>query len=307
MTVYLDVIWALNLLFDALLIYLTAVILKRKIRLSRLFLGALTGSILILLSITPLHAIAGVPAVKLLFSVLMVLCAFGYRRLSYFIKGLMALYFTTFLAGGTLTGVHYFIHFDMDLSSAAALANIKGFGDPISWLFVLLGFPLAWHFSKKNIEQAEMAKIHYEQLVGVKISMPGLELALTGLIDSGNQLYDPISKTPVMFVSVNNLPDGMPEVLRMLAGDPEAVFTGEESFPEELESRMRIIPFSVVGRAQQLVIAVKPDSVIIEKDDETVQVEKSLVSFTMQELSADGSFHCIVHPKMLTAFTVKVS
>ncbi|MEH7084530.1 sigma-E processing peptidase SpoIIGA, partial [Neobacillus drentensis] len=31
-TIYLDVIWALNLLFDSLLLYLTAIFLKREIK-----------------------------------------------------------------------------------------------------------------------------------------------------------------------------------------------------------------------------------------------------------------------------------
>ena len=95
----------------------------------------------------------------------MVLIVFGYKRFKFFITGLMTFYLITFLIGGSLIGVHYFIQFDMNLSTSLFLANVKGFGDPISWLFVVLGFPIAWHFSRKNFERMEVTKIQYDQLV----------------------------------------------------------------------------------------------------------------------------------------------
>ncbi len=59
--VYLDIIWALNLLFDSLLLYLTAIFLKRRIRLWRLLAGGFIGSLIILLSFTPLNAYSSHP------------------------------------------------------------------------------------------------------------------------------------------------------------------------------------------------------------------------------------------------------
>ena len=106
---------------------------------------------------------------KLVFSIAMVLAVFGFKRFKFFITGLMTFYLTTFLIGGSLIGIHYFIQFDMNLSTSLFLASVKGFGDPISWLFVVLGFPLAWHFSRKNFERMEVTKIQYDQLVIVEI------------------------------------------------------------------------------------------------------------------------------------------
>ena len=111
MIVYLDVIWALNLLFDSLLLFLTAIVLKRSIRLWRLLAGGFIGSLIILLSFSPLHDYTNHPVSKLLCSVFMVLTVFGYKRWSFFIKGLMTLYVSTFLLGGALIGTHYFIQY----------------------------------------------------------------------------------------------------------------------------------------------------------------------------------------------------
>jgi stage II sporulation protein GA (sporulation sigma-E factor processing peptidase) len=310
--IYLDVIWALNLLFDTFLLFLTAIILKKQVKFWRLILGGFIGSLLIILSVTPLHAAAGHPAGKLIFSIIMVLMVFGYKRLRFFAKVLMTFYVTTFLLGGTLTGVHYFLQFDMNLATNVAIADIKGFGDPISWLFVLLGFPLAWHFSKRNIEQFEMTKIQYDSLANVEVQFMGRTFTLKGLIDSGNQLYDPISRMPVMIVSIAKMLEQMPMEIIRIAENPDCVLSGGGNFSNELESRMRIIPCKVVGQEHQLIIAFNPENIKIVSNNEIFIAEKGLVSFTAQELSSDDSFQCIIHPKMMAGMakedsTVKVS
>ncbi|KAB2337427.1 sigma-E processing peptidase SpoIIGA [Cytobacillus depressus] len=301
MEVYVDIIWILNFLFDSLLLYLTAIILKRDIRLWRIICGGLIGSVIILLSLTPLNTYSAHPLTKLLFSIFMVLMVFGYKRLRYFISGLLTFYCTTFLIGGMLIGAHYFVKFDLQISSSLMLASVKGFGDPISWLFVLLGFPIAWHFSKRHMEEIEMTKIQYDSLLNVIISMNNKTYMFKGLIDSGNQLYDPISKMPIMFVSIKNRETEFPEALVKIAQNPEKVILGEELAPSEWDSKLRIVPCKVVGQEHQLIIAVKPDAVILEKENEFIKVERSLISFSLQQLSADDKFQCIVHPKMLTS------
>lgn len=300
MTVYLDVIWALNFMFDSLLLYLTAIILKRETGLWRIFAGGFIGSIIILLAFTPFNEYSGHPFTKLLFSIVMVLAVFGFKRLRYFVKALMTFYFATFLVGGSLIGIHYFINFDFKLSSSVMMASIKGFGDPISWLFVVIGFPLAWHFSKRNVEGIEMTKIQYDSLILVRVVINETEYCFKGLIDSGNQLYDPISKMPVMFISIKDRLDEFPPEISKMAGNPEDIIMGSESIGVDWEHKMRVIPCKVVGQEHQLIIGFKPDRILFEKENEIIEAERGLISFSMQQLSSDGSFQCIVHPKMLT-------
>jgi stage II sporulation protein GA (sporulation sigma-E factor processing peptidase) len=300
LTVYLDVIWVLNFLFDSLLLYLTAIFLKRSIRIWRLLAGGFIGSVIILLSFTPLNTISGNPVSKLLCSVLMILAVFGYKRWHFFVRALLTLYFSTFLIGGALIGAHYFIQYDSNLTTSVLLSNVQGFGDPISWLFILIGFPIAWHSSKAKIETIEMAKIQYDQIVSVSLKMYNEIFVFKGLVDSGNQLYDPLSKMPVMFVSIKNQLDSIPDPIKRLALDPELVLMVDESIPVEWKSQLRVIPCRVVGQEHQLIVAFKPDIIMIKKDDTVYECQKGLVSFTMQQLSSDDAFQCIVHPKMLT-------
>jgi stage II sporulation protein GA (sporulation sigma-E factor processing peptidase) len=312
LTVYLDVIWALNLLFDSLLLYLTAIVLKRSIRLWRLLAGGFIGSLIILLSFSPLHDYTNHPISKLLCSVFMVLTVFGYKRLRFFVKGLMTLYVSTFLLGGALIGTHYFIQYNSEWTLSVLKASIYGFGDPITWMFVLIGFPIAWHFSKRNIEAMEMTNIQFNQLVMVEVTIGSESIKVKGLVDSGNQLYEPLSKQPVMFVSIKDQFEEVSEEIRQLADASESILTGSTELPVEWQNRLRIIPCKVIGQEHQLIVAVKVDSIMIKQNDDQYLCDKGLVSFTIKQLSTDDAFQCIVHPKMLTGpkqqgETVKVS
>ena len=75
--------------------------------------------------------------------------------------------------------------------------------------------------------------------------------------------------------------------------------------PAEFESRMKIIPYKVVGQEHQLIIAIKPELLKIRSDQKTYIVDKALISFTAQKLSSDDNFDCIVHPKMLTGTAIE--
>lgn len=285
--------------------------LKRKTRWWRIFIGGLIGSLIIFLSFSPFSSLAGNPIVKLFFSFVMILVTFGFKRLRFFLRALLFLYLATFLTGGTLIGAHYFLQFDNQLSSDVFLASVKGFGDPISWLFVMIGFPVAWYLSKSSVEKLEVAKIQYDQLVNVSFSIQHINHSIKGLVDSGNQLYDPISKAPVMIISIIKIKESFPTEIIQMVEEPDAFIFGSKEIPIEWENRVKIIPCRVVGKEHQLIIAFKPTSLEIETKDGKQEIKKALISLTLQQLSAEDAFQCIVHPKMLTEIssrsTMKVS
>lgn len=305
MSVYIDVIWLLNFLVDSLLLWMTAIFLKRTVHFGRIFLGGLLGSLLVFLSITPLSFIAGHPVIKICISIGMILITFGFNRLKYFFAGLFTFYFSTFLMGGILIGVHYFLTFDMQLQSAVFLDSIRGFGDPISWMFVMAAFPVAWYFSRKRIDAITISNIEYSVLADVTIEMNGIVLKLKGLIDSGNQLYDPISKSPVMIVSAHNMEHIIPPEVLALANENQIGYETAAALPVEWSAKMRLIPAKTLGRNHQLLCAFKPDRITLVEEENMRVVKNGLIVFTSQKLSSDGTFQCIIHPQMAAGGVVQ--
>ncbi|MEK3887053.1 sigma-E processing peptidase SpoIIGA [Bacillus sp. FSL K6-3431] len=298
MVVYLDVIWLLNFLVDSLLIWMTAIFLKRNIHPVRIFAGGLIGSLLIILSVTPWSTFANHPISKIGISICMIIIAFGFKRVNYFFSGLMTLYFSTFLMGGILIGVHYFVNFDNEIQSTVLLQSIQGFGDPISWVFVIFGFPAAWHFSQRSMNRITISNLVYDVLVDVVVVINDIEFQIKGLVDSGNSLYDPISKVPVMIVQSTAVEGQLPKEILQLASNNSDHLDKVGQIPSQWASTMRLIPATTLGQKNQLLCAFKPDKITLLDNHSAKDVKKALVVFTDQVLSADGRFQCIIHPLM---------
>ncbi|MCC3357555.1 sigma-E processing peptidase SpoIIGA [Bacillus sp. REN16] len=307
MSIYLDVIWLLNFFFDALLLLLTAMILKREIVKWRILVAALIGSLVVLIVVSPFAAFGSHPLTKLLFSILIVGVAFGYKRFRYFIQGLLTFYFTTFMIGGGMIGVHYFLEFDVRVFDGTILTQSTGYGNPISWGFVLIGFPLLWYFSKNRIDDIETKQVFYDQIVDVKLEIDDVILHLKGLVDSGNQLFDPITKSPVMILDMTKYEELFPKPLIDQSKNIELLTNDSSTESHKWESRVRLIPYRGVGQEHQFLLAVKPDQITIYQENEENIVKKGLVAFNHTTLSTDGDYDCIVHPKMLISSSIKTA
>ncbi|MGG3574395.1 sigma-E processing peptidase SpoIIGA [Bacillus gobiensis] len=306
MEIYLDVIWLLNFCFDLLLLSLTGKILKRNVKKFRLVLGALIGSGIVLIMFTPFSWFVSHPAGKLAFSLLIVFAAFGFKRFRYFLQNWLTFFFVTFLLGGGIIGAHSLLQSDGQLENGALMTASSGFGDPISWIFVIIGFPILWIFSKKRIEDIEIRKIQFEEHVNVQVMIGGQKVFLKGLVDSGNQLYDPLTKTPVMIVYAECLKPIVGEAFLELVKTGDSVHALEqidETFP--FIDRLRLVPYRGVGQQNQFLLSIKPDDVLVYTKEEIISVEKCFVGISPSGLSSDDDFQAIVHPKMLSEKGIK--
>ena len=140
MTLYLDVIWVLNYLIDYLLLLLTALVLKRRHSKIRFTFGAFVASLIVFLMFTPIGEWFYHPVTKLVYSALIVFVAFGYKRFTYYIQGLLMFYFVTFMTGGALFALHFFWQSELPISSEGLIPHAS-IGSPISWMLVAFGFP----------------------------------------------------------------------------------------------------------------------------------------------------------------------
>ncbi|WP_407728215.1 sigma-E processing peptidase SpoIIGA [Priestia megaterium] len=298
MPIYLDLIWMLNFGLDTILLMLCAVVLKRNYKWWRLLLGGFIGSLIVLLMFTPFSHLMVHPAIKILFSFFMVLMTFGYKRLRFFFENLLTFYFATFVVGGGLMGVHFLFQDQFLVLNQMVDTKSPQFGDPISWIFVLIGFPLLSYFSKTRVDDLRMKNITFDQLVDVEIILNEQTLSMKGLIDSGNQLVDPLTKTPVMIVTADSLKEILPEGLMELSKNVQS-FSHSEDIDQEWYSKVRFVPYRSVGQAKQLLLALKPDMVRLVHQSNTIEVTKVLVGISHTTLSVEKQYECIVHPKLI--------
>ncbi|MFC4557023.1 sigma-E processing peptidase SpoIIGA [Virgibacillus kekensis] len=303
MTIYLDAVWLLNFFLDMMLLMLTQALAKDSTHKIRIIFGAFVASLLVPLTIFyPGSFLSGMTG-KLIYSVLIIVSAFGWQSVHRVLKLLFLFYFITFAIGGGLIAVHFLSQSSVGVASGSILTYNGGYGDPISWLFVIVGFPLSWWFTKKRMDKHATEKIRYDQLSEVSIQIAGVSKSTTGYIDSGNQLVDPLTKKPVIICDEYFLSQWFTrEEWKMLENAHENL--DFEKLPEKWEKRIHIIPFQGVEGKRTFMLALKPDNLEIYYGDEKIVTRKTLIGIQFAELTKDQSYHCLLHPQIIKMATV---
>lgn len=299
MTIYLDVIWLLNFFIDLILIWLTAYALKRQIRKWHFLLAALFASTVVFILFTSMAPIVYQPLGKLLFSAFIVLIAFGYKRFTYFMQNLFMFYFVTFVVGGGLFALHFFWQSPIEILDGIVLTKTTSFGSTFSWIFVITALPLIVYFTKRQFQQVETRKLDYERIVKVEVEIEGMTIQADGLVDSGNQLYDPLTKAPVMIMEKQLITKALPNLHldRMLQLENVLNMTEEDSY-HPFYNKLRIIPYRAVGRENEFLVAIKPNRVTIYDGEKKFEVRKVLIGIEEMKLSNENDYEAIIHPKM---------
>lgn len=299
MTIYLDVIWFLNFAIDLMLIKLTAVVLKRKISHIKLISSSLIASIYVIFIFYEPSSPLFTPIMKFIWSNIIILIAFGFKRFSYHIQGLFMFYFVTFITGGGLLGIHYFLQSEVEVMNGMVATKSTGFGDPITWAFVLIGFPLLLLFTKKRFDQVEVKKLDFTQIVPIQIKIDSILIEGHGLIDNGNGLHDPITKVPVMILDMTIHQYLFPEGFIKDTQDITVLGNASDHASSSLFHRLRIIPYRGVGNQGSFMAAIKPDSVKFKHNGNDHETNKVLIGLSYTNLSSEGEYSCILHPKMI--------
>ena len=104
MIIYVDVLLIFNFVIDLLLLLSVAVTLKRKVSFYSIVSGAFVGSFSIILLFYEFNNIE-LFFLKFMISIVMILVAFKYRDIKYFIKNISYLYFSSIILGG---GIYLF-------------------------------------------------------------------------------------------------------------------------------------------------------------------------------------------------------
>ena len=141
--------------------------------------------------------------------------------------------------------IHFLFQQPVSITANGILTVNHGFGDPISWLFVVIGFPFVWGYTKRRMDRHVVEKIRYDQLCPVTLKIKQQSYSTHGYIDSGNQLLDPITKKPVIICDEPFLKQWFSEeewkLLKQLQDHLD--FT---KIPAEWENFIQIVPYQGV-------------------------------------------------------------
>lgn len=298
MTVYLDAVWLLNFLLDMMLLMLTQILAKDSSGKIRIMFGAFVASIIVPISLYYPDSFFTTVLGKICYSLVIILCSFRFYSIRRFLKMLLLFYFTTFSIGGGLIAVHFLLQNPIGFSANGVLTFNKGYGDPTSWIFIVIGFPIIWWFTKNRMDKHATEKIRYDQLYSVTIELNQASHSTTGYIDSGNQLVDPLTKKPVIICDKQFLMNWFSEdEWELLKNAQEEL--DFDCIPDQWQNRIQLVPFQGVDGKRLFMLTIKPDNITVYYDKGKIITSKALIGIQFASLTDDDSYHCLLHPQII--------
>ncbi|WP_342453915.1 sigma-E processing peptidase SpoIIGA [Paenibacillus turicensis] len=301
--VYIDLIFFVNLLIDASLLLTTAWLRKLSFKWWRIIFSASIGAMYVLMMFLPALSFMFTFLVKFLFSVVMLWTAFGFPSLQAYSRNLGAFYIVNFVAAGGILGFHYMLQDAGEVWNGIWYMASGGmtFTLSISMVFILVSFGIVlfWFRSmmnnRKNVERVAAS------LAEVEVQIEGIKVACIGLIDTGNQLTDPLSRLPVMVMEANMWSDFLPDSWKGKLGGEHAdnlimEWMEVESF--SWRDRLRLVPYRGFNRGTQFMIAIKPDQCVIQVGEQQIVSTKVLIGLDGGTLSSEGKYQAIIHPSL---------
>ncbi|MHA6530282.1 sigma-E processing peptidase SpoIIGA [Paenibacillus sp. BAC0078] len=302
MVVYIDLIFAANLLIDGILLWLTGWLVKLKVSWWRLSLSALVGALYVVMMFVPELSFLYTFLIKFGLSVVMLWIAFGFRSLQSYLRVLGAFYIINFAAAGGIVGIHYLLQSSGEIWNGILFTSSGGqaYRLKIGFWFVLAVLPLVL-LCFKLVQSSRNRRERLETYIGeVCVEIDGVSVTCPGLLDTGNRLNDPLTRIPVMVMEASlwegHLPASWKGKMTQMSADKLLLETDGQSFA--WQDRMRLVPYRGVNRGAAFMLALKPDLVTIKLGEESFYIQRVLIGLDGGTLSGEGAYRAIIHPDL---------
>lgn len=285
MTVYVDVLLALNLFVNYFLLLSCGRILRCETKRTRLLLGAFVGAVYSLIIFAPDMNLLVSIVLKLAVSVIMTAAVFGFHGIKSFLRACGCLFGVSFVFGGLMLALWLFFAPDgMVYKNGAVYFDI-------SLLFVAVATVICY------IITAVLSKLlrrsaPENHLYKISITLRGKIIETTALMDTGNSLSDSFTDTPVILVE-RSLAEKIipPEWMDFFNGS-----NADAPLPCD-NIGYRLVPFRSVGGSGMLP-AFQPDLLEIHTATRDIKITKVFAAVVGANLSA-GDYSALLNPRLL--------
>lgn len=179
MKIYIDLFFLFNVIMDSIIIIGVSLLLKRKTCLFRIILSSLIGGLSSLFLFASINDLL----IEVVFVIIMTIIAFGYVDIRYSFRNIFYMYILSVLLGGILY-----------LFNIRVTSNVM-----VSYLIIIV---ISIEMMILYVKEIKKMKNIYNNYYDIDIVFKdGYKLSLIGFVDTGNNLYDPYKKRPIILVS----------------------------------------------------------------------------------------------------------
>ncbi len=274
--IYIDLLFLVNFVINTLVLLCQALFMKIPAKASRIALGAGLGAVYACLVFLVKLSFLSSSALRILFSLAMTLTAFGFSKIRALLKRVFVFYCVNFIFALLMLGILYFTDLGMLISSLSKY-GVFYFNIPTGYLFLICG--IAFLFTL----WAEVLLKRYSFKSYVKLTIIRGEKAvhLTALTDSGNLLFDPISRKRVIVAESS--------VLKSLFDfDIEASAKNFRNLP----LGFHLVPYSSIGNSKGLLLGFVPEKIYVDNTPKSCFT----VCIFCGTLSQSGDYNALIGP-----------
>lgn len=266
---YVDVLFCINFIMDFLVLSIVRRWLKYRFSVLRMIAGAGVGAAWAVFAAAfpflPLWVLT--PVTYVLVSSVMTALSFGLKRPAEILKSGVALCFAAAVMSGVMNVLYQHTRAGYYIEQVL-MGNSR---EAVPWAWLLLMSGAAWfgiRFFMGLIAEMQKEKNHFYE---VTMYYRGKEKKITALLDTGNRLYEPMSRNPVHVVTY--------EAVRDLCESVTGVV---------------YIPFGSVGKSG-VMPGIYLDGMEVRQGDQVKKIEKPLVAVCKKCLSTDNSYQMLLH------------
>lgn len=277
--VYVDSLFLINLVINYIVLLVTAKICAAQAPRLRLLGAAALGAVYSVAVLLPLSMFVSGPVVKLAVGAVMVLTAFGGQpRLA----RLLLVFFAVSAAFGGAVFAAAFL-------GGAGLNG--GLFTPISLKLLMLSFAVG--FVVLTLVFKRSARNKGGDVVTLKLRLGDREVSMRALRDTGNALTDPMTGRAVIIAGVSDLRPLFSQHVRKTICElqmKDAVKVLEELASVDNSIRFQLVPYSAVGVAGGMLLAFKPDGIVVDGKTKTGM----LLALSPNSVSDSGTYSALL-------------
>ena len=295
MTIYIDIVLIENLIMNYIILFTTAVVLKIKVNHIRLILVSLLGAGYSIIAYMGIIKVYSSIILKIILSVLIIYIAFNPQNIKKMCKDLLLFYLVSFVFGGAAFALIYIIKpqnilMKNGLFLGTYTLKTVMLGAVVAFCIIIGAFAII----KNKISKKDM-------FCEIEILINQKKIKTKAMIDTGNMLKEPITNVPVIVVEHILLYSCMPkEILNNL----KEIMGGDfKNIPCDIQekyiSKLKLIPFSSLGKQNGMLIGIRPEYVKVITDEQEKINKNVIIGIYEKSLTKKGEYQALIGIELL--------
>ena len=289
MTIYIDIVLLENLIMNYIILSTTGIVMKIKMKQTRIIIAALLGAIYTIIGYTRILGVHTNVILKIILAIVIIQIAYNPQNIKKMLKEMMLFYFISFAFGGAAFAFIYIIKPQDILMKNGLFLGIYPIKIIILSTIIVSMTIIIFTIIKQKTKYKDI-------FCKIEIYLNENIIKTTAMIDSGNMLKEPITNTPVIVIEHTLLYDIIPkEILNNL----EEIIGGDfknitDDIKKEYISQLKLIPYSSLGKQNGMLLGIKAQKIIVKQEEEKYETNNVIIGMYSKSFTKRGEYRALI-------------